>query len=89
MPEQTKAEQTKDPKDQKKVDPKDRQLSIAEYQALQAKEAKKFKIKVPLVVKLILALPLFAIFLFGLFYIPFMAIKGCSPDTAEKTSFRP
>ena len=68
--------------DQKKIDPKKQKLSLAEYQTLQAKEAKKFKgIKLPLAVQIILALPLIAIFLFGVFWIPFIAIKGCSPST--------
>ena len=89
MPEQLKdqpREQPKGPIDPNKIDPKKRQLTIAEYKALQAQETNKFKIKIPLVVKLIMALPLFAIFLFGLFYIPFLAIKGCSPDSTESSS---
>ncbi len=85
MPEQVQS-QPKGPVDPQKLDPKKRQLTIAEYKALQAKEANKFKVQIPMAVKLIMALPLFAIFLFGLFYIPFLAIKGCSPDTTEKSS---
>ena len=85
MPEQLK-DQPKGPIDPNKIDPKKRQLTIAEYKALQAQEANKFKIKIPLVVKLIMALPLFAIFLFGLFYIPFLAIKGCSSNATESSS---
>ncbi len=73
------ADQPQNSKD-KKLDPKGRQLTLEEYKASQAKEAKKFKgIKLPLIVKIILSLPLFALGIFGLIYIPFLAIKGCSP----------
>ena len=70
MPDEQKAQP------QKKIDPKDRQLTIAEYRALQAKENKKFKgIKLPLPVKIFLALPLILIALFGLYFIPLMGAK--------------
>ena len=71
---------------EKKKKPKDIQLSLNEYHALQEKEAKKFKgIKLPFAVKIILALPLIAIFLFGLFIIPFFAIRGCSNPSTPTT----
>lgn len=70
----------------KKLDPRDRQLSIKEYRALQEKEAKKFKgVKLPKFVQIILALPLIAICLFGLFFIPFMAIRGCASSDTPQT----
>ena len=79
MPEEIKAQNEK--KIDPKIDPKKRQLTLSEYQALQEKEAKKFKLKVPFAVKIVLALPVIIFFLFGLFYIPFLAIKGCSPES--------
>ncbi len=67
--------------------PRNKQLTIEEYRALQEKEAKKAKgVKIPLIVKILLVSPLIAVFLFGIFYIPFVAIKGCSlfPPASEK-----
>ena len=71
----------------KKTDPKAKQLSFEEYKALQDKEAKKFKgVKLPFVVKLILASPFILIFLFGIFYVPFLAIKGCAQNTTQSST---
>ena len=71
------AEQGKPPTD-KAATPKKQQLSIAEYKALQEKETKKFKLKIPTIIKIILAIPFVIIFLFGLFYIPYLLIKSFS-----------
>jgi len=72
-----------------KKDTKNVQLSISEYKALQEKEAKKFKLTIPLPVKIILSLPLIAIALFGVFFIPFTAYQNTAPSSpspdAEKT----
>lgn len=70
----------------KNLDPKNRQLSYAEHQALRAKQAEKSKgFTLPLAAKIILSLPLIAIFLLGLVFIPLMAIKGCNstPETTQ------
>ena len=84
MPEENKAPAAAAPK----KDPKNVQFSVNEYKALQAKEAKKFKLTIPLPVKIILSLPLIAIALFGLFYIPFTAYQNATssenpPDTGK------
>ena len=78
----------KNPAPSKKLDAEHRQLTVKEYQELQAKEAKKFKLKIPFAVRIILAAPLIVLFLFGIFYIPFLYIKGCSssPPSPEKTA---
>ena len=86
MPEENKTQSAAAPK----KDPKNVQLSVSEYRALQEKEAKKIKLTIPLPVKIILSLPLIAIALFGLVYIPFTAYQSAtssspSPD-AEKTA---
>lgn len=74
--EKTMVEETK-PTTDKKTDPKNRQLTLEEYKAFQAKEAKKFKgIKLPLIAKIILSLPLFAIAIFGIIFISFLIIKS-------------
>lgn len=72
--------------EKKNLDPKNRQLSYAEHQALRAKQAEKAKgFTLPLFAKIILTLPLIAVFLFGLIFIPLMAIRGCnsSPETTQ------
>lgn len=51
-------------------------LSYKEYIAKKEKEADNAKkSKLPLPVKIILAIPLLAIFCFGLFFIPFVIFK--------------
>lgn len=66
---------------------KQKQLTVAEHKALKEKEAKKFKFKLPPIVQFILWLPLILIVLFGLFYIPFLFIRGMDPSAphADKT----
>ena len=46
------------------------QLTLKEYEALKAKEAQKAQKKLPLPIRIILAIPALAIFGFGLFLIP-------------------
>ena len=84
MPEENKASNVAT----SKKDPKNVQLSISEHKALQEKEAKKFKLTIPLPVKIILSLPLIAIALFGVFYIPYTAYQNATssenpPDTGK------
>ena len=46
------------------------QLTLKEYEALKAKKEQKSQKKVPLPVRIILAIPMFLIFAFGLILIP-------------------
>lgn len=47
-------------------------LSYAEYTALQKKNAKKFKLKLPSYIQFVLGTPFLIIFCFGIFFIPFI-----------------
>lgn len=47
-------------------------ISLEEYEAIKAKEAKRFKLKLPPSLKWILATPFLIIFCCGLFLIPFI-----------------
>ncbi len=47
-------------------------MSLAEYETLQAKKAKKGKLKLPTPVKYILLAPVFVVFLAGIFFIPYI-----------------
>ena len=64
-----------------KKNPKDAQLSLKEYKALQEKEAKKFKLSIPLPIKIFLSIPLVVIAIFGLVYIPFTAYQNATADS--------
>ncbi len=76
------AEENKAPSPQdSKKNPKDAQLSIKEYKALQEKEAKKFKLSVPLPIKIVLSIPLVVIAIFGIVYIPFTAYQNATADS--------
>ncbi|MFA5059475.1 MAG: hypothetical protein WC676_02485 [Candidatus Omnitrophota bacterium] len=71
----------------KKIDPSKKQLTVKEYRALQEKEANRFKIKIPKVVKIILLIPFFILALFAILYIPYLAISGAmssQSDTGKK-----
>lgn len=52
------------------------QLSLKEYQALREKETRKQAkaFRLPRTVKWLLAIPLLLIFLFGVFYIPYLLL---------------
>lgn len=76
----------------KKISSRFQQLSLEEYKSFKEKETQKQskKFKIPKAVTLILSLPFLAIFLFGIFYIPWLAITGATnssqkTDKAEKT----
>lgn len=69
-----------------KAELRSRQLGLQEYQSQKQKEAKKFKLTVPFFVKILLALPLIIFFLFGLFFIPYMAFQSMSSASAGKNS---
>ena len=62
------------------------QISLQEYRAIQEKKAKA-KFALPAYVKFILAAPLFILFAFGLFFIPYIIFKAFtsnSPADSDK-----
>ena len=64
------------------------QLSLADYKALQDKETKQQakRFKIPLIIKIILATPFILIALFGLFYIPYLAIQQAANNSTSDTT---
>jgi len=65
------------------------QLSLKDYQTLKEQNAKKESkaFRLPAPVKWILAIPLLLIFLFGIFYVPYLLITAASnpPPTTTKS----
>jgi len=65
------------------------QLSLEQYKSLKEQKAKKQAkaFRLPATVKWILAIPLLLIFLFGIFYVPYLLITAASnppPATTQK-----
>ena len=70
---------------EKKVQKPIEKISLAEYEAIKAKEAKRFKLKIPASVKWIIITPFLIIFCCGLFLIPYLLyLIATSPETAKK-----
>ena len=59
------------------------QVSLQEYMALQEKKAKKAKVALPAYVKFILATPLFILFAFGLFFIPYIIFQAFTSHSSS------
>lgn len=64
------------------------QISLSEYEAMRARDAKKFKVRVPPALKFILQTPLFVLFICGIFFIPYVlyliATSTSTPSEPEK-----
>ena len=57
-------------------DPKDKKLTLQEYQALKKGRQQKSKgIQIPKPIKIILLIPVFFLFLLGLIFLPWIAFK--------------
>lgn len=58
------------------------QLGLAEYEALQKKNARKFKLNLNAPAKIVLSSPLLLLFCFGLFFLPFLVLKLATAPVA-------